>query len=438
MADAFYPFVENPSTPPHSSGQDGLKDRAESSQNSHISGTSEAYVAAEKPAPTQPDGPDNAVPSASGAHRSGVLEVTSAARIAVYDDVAAAPRVVMVAPQDIRSYLEEITATVNKLAQEQGGAIPFTVIRECVENLIHAYFQAPTISILDGGNTIRFSDQGPGIPNKRLALEYGTSSATESMKRYIRGVGSGLPYASQYMADKGGTLTIEDNISGGCIVTISLSQIQEPQDPAGHRYAPSAAVAEAGVSRQPEPLQSGFEQPRYGQVPQNYPYGQPQTPGYGAMPGQIAQPVFGQPQPGWGQPAYGQPLYGQPSVPGYGQPSYGTPVLSGYPSPTETPGMSQGQTPYVGAGIGAGYGGEQPSQMPLGDGSISDRDRNALMYLLQHSEGGGAELTAAFGSSGPTWSRTLKHLSELGFVQKHGQKYRLTEVGRQWTIAHWL
>ena len=91
------------------------------------------------------------------------LEVRHPARIAVYDDASAAPRVVVVEPGEVRSYLEEITATVSRLAREQGGAIPFMVIREIVENFIHAYFQAPTITILDDGNTIRFSDQGPGI-----------------------------------------------------------------------------------------------------------------------------------------------------------------------------------------------------------------------------------------------------------------------------------
>ena len=37
------------------------------------------------------------------------------------------------------------------------------VIREIVENFVHAHFAEPIISILDGGDTIRFADQGPGI-----------------------------------------------------------------------------------------------------------------------------------------------------------------------------------------------------------------------------------------------------------------------------------
>lgn len=155
------------------------------------------------------------------------LTVRYAARIAVYDDKSAAPRVVLVEPKDVRSYLDEIAATVNQLAHEQGGKIPFMVMREIVENFIHARFVAPTISIMDNGNTIRFSDQGPGIKEKNRALEFGTSSATEEMKSFIRGVGFGLPYAQQYMVEKGGSLTLEDNISGGTIVTLSTRRSKD-------------------------------------------------------------------------------------------------------------------------------------------------------------------------------------------------------------------
>ncbi len=165
------------------------------------------------------------------------LTVRYAARIAVYDDKAAAPRVVLVEPKDVRSYLDEIAATVNQLAHEQGGNIPFMVMREIVENFIHARFVAPTISIMDNGNTIRFSDQGPGIKEKNRALEFGTSSATEEMKSFIRGVGFGLPYAQQYMVEKGGSLTLEDNISGGTIVTLSTRAVLHAPQVVSHQPA---------------------------------------------------------------------------------------------------------------------------------------------------------------------------------------------------------
>jgi DNA-binding transcriptional ArsR family regulator len=202
VAHAFYPFVEN-----------------ETSQ-----------------AP-QPGGHQNADASPL------LAEVSNPARIAVYDDPAAAPRVVVIEPSDVRSYLEEITSEVVRLSYEQGGTIPFMVIREVVENLIHAYFIEPIISILPGGNTIRFADQGPGIKDKSRALEYGTTTATREMKRYIRGVGSGLPYVQQYLLDKGGSLLIEDNMDRGTIVTITMGTPVRRED-----LSPTVAPAMAAVA----------------------------------------------------------------------------------------------------------------------------------------------------------------------------------------------
>ena len=77
----------------------------------------------------------------------------------------------MLEPSNIRDFLSSLTETVTKLSHEQGGTIPFTIIREIVENYIHAEFIEPTITILDGGNTIRFCDQGPGIKEKEKALQ---------------------------------------------------------------------------------------------------------------------------------------------------------------------------------------------------------------------------------------------------------------------------
>jgi hypothetical protein len=236
------------------------------------------------------------------------LKVKYPARIAVYDDAAAAPRVVLVEPKDVRSYLEEITATVTRLSKEQGGSIPFMVIREIVENFIHAYFLEPTISILDGGETIKFSDQGPGIKSKELALEYGTTSATEPMKQYIRGVGSGLPYVQQYMTDRGGSLTIEDNISGGTIVTISNviqddeQMADQPMDAQGFGMGGMQSQGVMGMQATPPAQVGGMTAPMpgtMGAMPQ-----MPQGAGmqqYGAMPyGQAAYPQGGF-APGWPQ-----------------------------------------------------------------------------------------------------------------------------------------
>jgi len=88
------------------------------------------------------------------------------ARLAVYDSLAAAPRVEDLSATEPRAFVESVAATTYRLACEAGGDIPYTVIREVVENLIHAQFREVVVTILDSGHTIRFSDQGPGISDK--------------------------------------------------------------------------------------------------------------------------------------------------------------------------------------------------------------------------------------------------------------------------------
>ena len=178
--------------------------------------------------------------------------VSYPARIAIYDDPAVTPRVIVLEPTNIRDFLSSLTETVAKLSHEQGGTIPFTIIREIVENYIHAAFIEPTITILDNGNTIRFCDQGPGIKEKDKALQFGTTSATDSMKHYIRGVGSGLPIAQQYMMDKGGSLSIQDNISSGTIVTISTRPAGEESLP----IAPRVSCQPASIPNLPGDIQN--------------------------------------------------------------------------------------------------------------------------------------------------------------------------------------
>lgn len=352
----------------------------------------------------------------SPAPDDGTLVVRHPARIAVFDDPSAAPRVVVVEPADIRSYLEEITATVTRLAQEQGGGIPFMVIREIVENLIHAYFMEPTVSILDGGNTIRFSDQGPGIQDKLRALEFGTTSATAEMKRYIRGVGSGLPYVQQWLEDKGGSLTVEDNIHQGTVVTISLvpDNEDEPADqlPMAWSSAPSAPAQQGGYPMQP-PAQGypaqGYPQqglPQQGYPQQGYPQqGYPQQAPAAWQQGYPA-PTYMPPQQGWGYPT------GYPA-PGGGYPAPASPQANPYAQPA-----MQGYPPQ-----GAPQGLPQPSERGIA----------ILEYLRTHESVGPRDLNALHPLSEPTWSRELSQLEAQGYVSKQGgRKRHLTPQGRQY------
>ena len=155
--------------------------------------------------------------------------VDTVGRIALYDDLRSAPRVVEIKPADTAAYIETLASTVYEQSHGAGGTIPYTVIREVSENFIHARFKEVVVSILDKGNTIRFADHGPGIPSKEKAQMPGFSSAVEPMKNYIRGVGSGLPIVREYLESSHGTITIEDNLGTGAVVTVSL--VREEDDP---------------------------------------------------------------------------------------------------------------------------------------------------------------------------------------------------------------
>lgn len=169
--------------------------------------------------------------------------VANTARIALYDDMLSSPRIVEVPPANTMDFIGDLSSQIYNLSREMGGGIPFSAIRQVTENFIHAEFREIVVSIMDDGNTIRFTDQGPGIRDKQRAQMPGFSSATEEMKQYIDGVGSGLPIVREYLDVKHGTLTLDDNLNGGSVVTLSLI----PQD-ASSQAQPALTPTSAGVS----------------------------------------------------------------------------------------------------------------------------------------------------------------------------------------------
>ena len=362
MSRSFYPFVEQ------SEGRTG------------VAPASEASVA----------GASATVASLCGqTGQNEPLEVRYPARVSVYDDPSAAPRVIVIDPKDIQDYLEEITATVSRLSKEQGGTLPFMVIREVVENFIHSYFRQPTISILDRGDTIRFSDQGPGIEEKERALEYGTTSATEEMRCYIRGVGSGLPYVQQYMQDKGGSLTIDDNMAGGTIVTISAVARGDGSDPASsvfsvHPQNPSQVEAFGHTIQTPLPPV----------LPQQLGY--PIYQAYPILSQPLAPQAYPQQAPHW-----------QPGAPTYPQPTVGATRQEATLQATSQPAIA-----------------------------LSERGHAILSYLAEHASVGPTELTRRFGHSQPTWTRELQALEEMGLIAKRkGEQKRSLTVSGQAIVA---
>ena len=159
---------------------------------------------------------------ADGIEPSGQLN--NIARLAIYDTFMAAPRVVELNSRDYDDFINLLATKTYQYSKEVGGNVPYTILREAIENLIHAYFRDIVISIYNNGNTVRISDQGPGIKNKDKACEPGFSTATADMKQYIKGVGSGLPIIRETISFLGGAIEVEDNLDTGTVITLSVPQ----------------------------------------------------------------------------------------------------------------------------------------------------------------------------------------------------------------------
>lgn len=149
------------------------------------------------------------------------------ALIAVYDNLTSSPRVERIARDTPRDLIEELATRTYQVSHEVGGCVPYMVIREIVENFIHAGFDEVVVSVLDGGNTLRFADQGPGIRDKERAFLPGFTTATDTMKQVIKGVGSGLPVARECLTFSEGTIEVDDNLGAGTVVTLRVAQERE-------------------------------------------------------------------------------------------------------------------------------------------------------------------------------------------------------------------
>jgi anti-sigma regulatory factor (Ser/Thr protein kinase) len=188
-----------------------LADREAATRPVEPAADAAALVSDTSPTPSQTPRGLPQVPSGGGAPR-----------IAIYDALTSPPRVVVVEEEDLPALIASLAEKTYSHCREQGGQIPYTVLQELMENLLHAYFQDVVITILDNGQTIRISDHGPGVDDKERAFLPGFSTATAIQRDLIRGVGSGLPVARESLQFLRGVLTVEDNLGGGAVFTITM------------------------------------------------------------------------------------------------------------------------------------------------------------------------------------------------------------------------
>nr|WP_172135720.1 ATP-binding protein [Adlercreutzia sp. ZJ473] len=360
--------------------------------------------------------------------------VSATARIALYDDLRSAPRVTEIPPAETGAYIENLASKVYEQARAAGGAIPYTVIREVSENFIHARFKEIIVSILDRGSTIRFADQGPGINHKDKAQLPGFSSAVEPMKKYIRGVGSGLPIVKEYLEFSHGTISIEDNMGAGSVVTISMNpaaQAGTPEDATKQAQAPGAvqeaALAGAGGSAG-TPAQAQAMTQVAGQPPM------------------VAQPAY-QPQ-GTGMSGAGVPLAGMPAA-GMGAQNAGAPypyVDAAYagaaaavpaaqfaqpfatmPQAAGTPGAYQQVNPAFASQMAA----HEATRIQMALAPLSPRERDFLPFFLYEGPLGVTEIAQLTDTPVSSTHVALRKLEEAGLVERTAAKKRtLTPLGR--------
>lgn len=190
------------------------------------------------------------------------------ARIAVYPGTGM-PEIMEAAASAYGPAADKFSRMVCDKVRELGGSVPEEAVREVVENLVHADYRGVVISIFDGGCSVRVSDKGPGIRQKERAFEFGFSSADSSMTE-IRGVGAGLGIARAAVQGTGGNVTIEDNMGGGTVTTISVPRSDEgeaeegttPQASPKRRY-PDAVPRMEISERQEKVLMTVLE---YGEI----------------------------------------------------------------------------------------------------------------------------------------------------------------------------
>lgn len=336
--------------------------------------------------------------------------VDTVGRIALYDDLRSAPRIIEITPAETAAYIESLASNVYEQARGAGGQIPYSVIREVSENFIHARFREIVVSILDRGNTIRFADHGPGIPSKEKAQMPGFTSAVEPMKQYIRGVGSGLPLVRDYLESFRGTITIDDNLGTGAVVTVSL--VHDPLDDAVNLSDPSFPQYDEGTMVAPAAAGT--------------------APAVSAPTASPAQQVLPMPMPGYPSAVPAMPLQAPAQAMPPTQPVYpGQP----YPARAPMPTMPQPYPPaqplpaYNGYTAAPGYG--YAPVAPMAAPPLSDRERDFLRLFLSEGLLGVTDMRNLTGHPPSTVHTTMEKLQEAGLISRVGQKRALTPYGEQ-------
>ena len=127
-------------------------------------------------------------------------------------------------------------------------------IRREKETLVPEAAKDRVVSIPREGRGIRVPDQGRGIPERPRAPPQGSPPAPVQTRRYIKGVGSGLPVAKETMEVLGGSIKVDDNLGTGAVVKISLPQRHSKREESGRERALGSGRHSADVTTSAESM----------------------------------------------------------------------------------------------------------------------------------------------------------------------------------------
>lgn len=141
-------------------------------------------------------------------------------RIAVYAKATEPPRVLDLSRDSYGELIQCAVEIVRKELDETGSLFPGVVAEELISNLVHSGFKGSVVSILDEGQKLIVSDRGGGFDDAERAFRPGFSTANEHLRRFIRGVGSGLSIAKASIESVNGSISVEGNLKEtGLVVT---------------------------------------------------------------------------------------------------------------------------------------------------------------------------------------------------------------------------
>ncbi len=179
--------------------------------------------------------------AANGSYRARVACYDQTERRSSYSDVAA---------DDLAAFVVDLCGRLEDACAGSLDDSALEAIGEIAENLIHTNTRTMVVLVVQGEKlSFVFSDNGPGIADKELAMQPGFTTATDEMRLRIKGVGLGLYRAADLVRTAGGELSLADNLDGGTVVRLEVPAPRASERPRNTASRSRLAQPQHNLSR---------------------------------------------------------------------------------------------------------------------------------------------------------------------------------------------